>query len=204
MELNIALLVYAVLQFIAFFFVLVATPIDMFRSRGHIGEFPSCLTLWGFKRDCYSISADGTPSEIWAECPGRLMRFRIAEALAIVSIFVYGAAFALGVVMLFCCSCLRFVCVALNILGVATLCVVWAAMAQIYHQDEIETCPALQISMNYGGGFTLFVLAWVLDILNIFFLLLPSTTKVSDEGMSVENYSYGSSEGDWNDHKSQK
>ncbi|CAJ1023351.1 putative Amastin surface glycoprotein [Leishmania utingensis] len=180
MERNIALLLYAILQFIAFLLVLVATPLDMFRSQN--GQpLQGCLTLWGFKYNCSSLGKDVVISTVWNSCPRRLMLFHAAEAFAIVSIFLYGMAFILGVVMLLCSFNLRYVCLGLNIVGAITLCVVWAAMAMTYLKEDGGPCPAMRTLLNYGVGFTLLIIAWVLDIINIFFLLLPYNVKASSE-----------------------
>ncbi|TPP50483.1 Amastin surface glycofamily protein [Leishmania donovani] len=130
-------LVYAILQFIAFFFVLVATPIDMFRSRK---DFP---------------------------------------AFAVISIFVYGTAFVLGLIALCCCACLRWVCLALNVAGIATLCIVWASMVVIYYKDEGFACSPFRDFFSYGAGFALLVVAWCLDIINVGLLLLPFEATLS-------------------------
>nr|CAJ2467778.1 unnamed protein product [Leishmania braziliensis] len=62
--------------------------------------------------------------------------FRRAQVFAIISICVYGLAALLGFIALCCCSCLRWVCLALNIAGVATLCVVWASIVLVYYETE--------------------------------------------------------------------
>ncbi|XQJ30503.1 Amastin surface glycoprotein, putative [Leishmania guyanensis] len=114
------------------------------------------------------------------------MRFRVAEAFAIISILVYGAAFALGVIMLFCCPIGRWICLALNIVGAVAVCVVWATMVVTFFYDEGAFCPALQRFCHYGAGFALFVIAWVLDVLNIFVLVLSIGTTVTTESGQVE------------------
>ncbi|XQJ30505.1 Amastin surface glycoprotein, putative [Leishmania guyanensis] len=174
MELNIALLIYAVVQFIAFFLVMFATPIDMFvfKPQFRSGRTPA-VTLWGLKNKGFGTKYSRSIYELWSDCPGRLMRFRVAQVLAIISILVYGTAFVLGVTMLFCCPYLRFVCVALNIVGAVTLCIVWASMVVTYRNEDPPACIRESFLSNYGAGFVLLVVAWVLDILNIFVLLLP-------------------------------
>ncbi|XUY37206.1 amastin-like surface protein, putative [Leishmania panamensis] len=186
MEWSIALLVYVVLQFIAFLLVLVATPLDMFRFKPQVPNFRGCLTLWGFTNSCGSVLYNGTVYDVWDECPRHLMRFHAAEAFAIISIFVYGTAFVLGVIMLFCCSILRWVCLGLNILGAITACIVWATMVVIYFNGEGNDCPPLRRLTHYGAGFGLFVAAWVLNLINIFVLLLSICTPVTTESNQVE------------------
>nr|CAJ2466008.1 unnamed protein product [Leishmania braziliensis] len=173
MEWNIPLLVYAVLQIIAFFCVLVATPIVIFRMNEAGSNVTGFISLWGTTFIVGDLSIFSSSSDVWSACPGRLMRFRVAQALAVFSILVYGAAGALGVIMLFCCPLLRWVCLTLNIVGAVTVCVVWAAMVLTYFTDEGRTCPDLQSFTVYGAGFALLVAAWVLDLINIVFLALP-------------------------------
>ncbi|XQJ30418.1 amastin-like surface protein, putative [Leishmania guyanensis] len=171
---RIGLIVYVVVQFFAFFFVLFGTPIDMFRLRNSPSSPDRSVvtTLWGLKLGVFSIRYGLSTDERWRNCTSRLNRFRLAQAFALISIFVYGTAFVLGLILLFCCSYLRWVCLALNIVGAATVCVVWAAMVVTFYRNE-SSCLELGSIYNYGSGFTLLVLAWVLDILNIISLLLP-------------------------------
>ncbi|CAG9569382.1 amastin-like protein [Leishmania major strain Friedlin] len=172
MACRIGLLLYALLQFLAFLFVLVGTPIDMFRphNTSRIGNTP-CLTLWGYKSECYSTKYDVRSDDLWANCTDRLLQFRVAEALAVISIFVYGLAFILGFTMLFCCFCLRWVCLTLNILGIGTLGVVWALMVVVYYKDDGLDCLRESIDHQLGLGFILFVSSWCLDVLGIIVLL---------------------------------
>ncbi|CBZ40960.1 uncharacterized protein [Leishmania mexicana MHOM/GT/2001/U1103] len=182
MAYNVLLLVYVILQFIAFLLVLVATPMEMFRQKdvSPDGSF-FCYTLWGFKFNCRSLDYDVPIHEVFTNCPVLLHRFRAAQAFAIISIFVYGAAFILGLILLFCSPSLRMVCLALNIVGIATLCVVWAAMAVTYNTYDGPQCLRVNIFLKYGAGFVLFVIAWILDIINTVILLLPCTVTDSDE-----------------------
>ncbi|TPP50481.1 Amastin surface glycofamily protein [Leishmania donovani] len=60
----------------------------------------------------------------------------VAAAFAVISIFVYGTAFVLGLIALCCCACLRWVCLALNVAGIATLCIVWASMVVTFNKYE--------------------------------------------------------------------
>ncbi|GET92141.1 amastin-like surface protein, putative [Leishmania tarentolae] len=174
MEWSIGMIIYTILQFIAFLLVLVGTPIDMFRSNEKL-LVPAnpCLTLFGFKMDCSSTNYFGTSDEMWASCTGRRDRFRAAQVFAIISIVVYGAAFVLGLLTLCRRPRLRWVCLALSIAGIVTLCIVWACMAVTYNKDEGENCAAANDFMKFGAGLVLLLVAWCLDIINIVFLLLP-------------------------------
>ncbi|CBZ31920.1 amastin-like protein [Leishmania donovani] len=74
--------------------------------------------------------------------------------------------------MLFCCFCLRWVCLTLNILGFGTLGVVWALMVVAYYKDDGRDCPRLSDRYHFGAGFALFVSTWCRDIFSIISLLL--------------------------------
>ncbi|XQJ30367.1 amastin-like surface protein, putative [Leishmania guyanensis] len=189
MALSIALLIYVAVQFVAFFCVLVATPIDMFRIRNRTGDLPmECLTLWGLKLDCISTRYVLPSDKWWFNCTSRRDRFRAAQGFAVISVFVYGAAFVLGVIMLFCYRWLRWVCLALNCVGAVTVCIVWASMAVTYNRDEGPRCPAWRTRDTYGAGFVFFLLAWLLDLFNIpVLLLLPQDTDSGESGKETEN-----------------
>ncbi|CAM37199.1 amastin-like protein [Leishmania braziliensis MHOM/BR/75/M2904] len=173
MEFTVTLLLYAIFQFIAFLFVLVATPLDMFRVKelGRFGSTP-CLTLWGGKENCNDLKSDTSYHELWSFCLERFSRFRLAQVFAVISIFVYGSAALLGFIVVFCCICLRWVCLALNITGAVTVCVVWVLMVFDYYNAE-GLCPAINTRFNFASGFALLLAAWCLDIINIVFLLIP-------------------------------
>ncbi|TPP50763.1 Amastin surface glycofamily protein [Leishmania donovani] len=85
--------------------------------------------------------------------------------------------FLFGFILLWCCSAFRWVCVALNIVGIGTVCVVWVLMVKVYHIDDGTVCMVLDKGFRFGIGFGLLLVAWVLDIIAIFFLLLPLEAK---------------------------
>ncbi|KAG5493074.1 hypothetical protein GH5_01803 [Leishmania sp. Ghana 2012 LV757] len=174
MECKIGLILYVILQFIAFLLVLVGTPLDMFRGSGEqVINKKACITLWGFKNDCHSSKYDNRSDELWASCPGRRSRFRAAQAFAVISIFVYGAGCLLGLLSLYCCYWLRWVCLGLNILGIVTLCITWASMVVVFHDSEGDMCHNLDSEAKLAAGFALLLTAWCLDIIDILFLFLP-------------------------------
>ncbi|SYZ65083.1 amastin-like_surface_protein [Leishmania braziliensis MHOM/BR/75/M2904] len=182
---NVPILIYAIVQFIAFLLVLVATPIDMYRFRPqYITPNTTVVTLWGVKLGVLNTTNTISSDFLWRRCIPRRDRFRLAQACAVLSIFVYGAAAALGFIMLYCCSFFRMVCVALNIVGAVTLCIVWAAVAVTYHVEDNEFCWKESVFSTYGAGFVLLLVAWVLDLLNIAVLLLPVSIAAGGAGGS--------------------
>ncbi|XQJ24964.1 amastin-like protein [Leishmania guyanensis] len=173
MVFTLALLLYVIVQFIAFLFVLVGTPIDMFRPlNGSRFGNTLCITLWGSKNECYSSRIDVSLEQLWVGCPDRRSLFKTAQVFAIISICVYGIAAVLGFIALCCCSCLHWVCLALNLTGAITLCVVWASMVVVYEKDDNRRTRQSRGSV-YGIGFAMLVIGWCLDIINIALLLLP-------------------------------
>ncbi|CBZ41042.1 uncharacterized protein [Leishmania mexicana MHOM/GT/2001/U1103] len=189
MAYSVPLILYVIIQFAAFLLVLAGTPSGMFRSGSP--SFPGpfgCITLWGLKLTCASVDYNVTIHFFFRNCRNRLNLFRAAQGLAIVTIFVYGAAFILGLILLYGCSFLRWVCLALNIVGIATLCVVWAALAVMYNKTDDPQCSTVrEMGYRFGAGFVLFLVSWILDIINTFMLLLPCTVPATKAPEKVES-----------------
>ncbi|CAJ1986436.1 amastin-like protein [Leishmania donovani] len=182
MACKLGVIIYVVLQFIAFFSVLIGTGVDMFYIKPeHSFGARLCITLWGGKTDCRKANVTISSGVRWKFCPIRRNNFRIGQAFAIISIFVYGAAFLFGFLLLYCCAGFRWLCLALNIVGAVTACVVWAVMVVTYRLPEPK-CLELSDNYNFGTGFGLFVLAWILDIIDIIFLMLPWQIGESGKG----------------------
>ncbi|CAJ1004986.1 putative Amastin surface glycoprotein [Leishmania naiffi] len=174
MECNPFIIVYLILQFIAFMLVLVGTPLEMFRSRSSsiFNETP-CVLLWGLKRSCRSIVYAATSDDLWVMCPSRRTQFRVARVFVVMTIDMYCAAFVLGIIMLCCYACLRWVCLVLNIVGFVTLATLCALMVVAYETDAYPLCPKLKNEFDFSLGFYLFVAALGLDLLNTVVLLIP-------------------------------
>ncbi|CAJ02247.1 amastin-like protein [Leishmania major strain Friedlin] len=182
MACKLGVAIYVVLQLIAFVAVMVGTGVDMFYNKPeHSSGARVCITLWGAKTDCRKPKITNPSSVRWALCPIRLNNFRLCQVFAIISILVYGAAFLFGFLLLYCCSGFRWLCLALNIVGATTACVVWAVMVVTYRLPEPK-CLELSDGYNFGVGFSLFVFAWILDIVDIIFLMLPWQIEEFVEG----------------------
>ncbi|CBZ30188.1 amastin-like protein [Leishmania mexicana MHOM/GT/2001/U1103] len=187
MLLRISMLAYVVLQFIAFFFVLVGTPIDMFRQSPVLIPEAACLTLWGSKVSCSAVRYDLTAYNYWYLCPKSRQRWRSAELFAILSIFVYGTAVIFGYMRVYFCGYLRWVCLALNVAGIITLGIVWGLVVYVYHVPESINCISLKdFRYHFGAGLVLFLIAWCLNIINIVFLMIPCEASVSIEPLEHE------------------
>ncbi|CBZ24105.1 putative amastin-like protein, partial [Leishmania mexicana MHOM/GT/2001/U1103] len=143
-----------------------------------------CVTLWGGKIDCRKAQITISLDEVWVNCPRARNNFRLAQVFAIISAIVYGFAFLFGFLLLYCCSGFRWVCLALNIVGAVTAGFVWALMVMTY---KVHGPKYVELSrfFNFGTGFGLYVCAWVLDILDLIFLLLP--WQLGESGDSEES-----------------
>ncbi|KPI85575.1 amastin-like protein [Leptomonas seymouri] len=195
---RVGLVIYCILQLIAFLFILVGTPIDQFRlSSQEMFSNTPCLTLWGWKQKCNSATYDTRTNTLWSSCPNRKDRFRAAEALSIIAIGLSLIACILGFVMLCCCRCLRWLTLILNLLATGVACAVVALMIDAYYNnhdsptvtDELATnitCGALRedailkgevgsgkAHFKFGAGFALFIVGWGLCFINIIFLMMP-------------------------------
>ncbi|TPP50770.1 Amastin surface glycofamily protein [Leishmania donovani] len=125
---------------------------------------------------------------LWKNCPSRRDRFLLAQVFDVISLAVYAVAFLFGFILLWCCSAFRWVCLALNIVGIGTVCVVWVLMVKVYHIDDGTVCMVLDKGFRFGIGFGLLLVAWVLDIIAIFFLLLPLEAKQDSESTKSDEY----------------
>ncbi|CAJ1014503.1 putative Amastin surface glycoprotein [Leishmania utingensis] len=182
MEFNPFIIVYSILQFIAFLLVVAGTVLDMFRVRGVFIPTPqACLTLWGFKDSCSDGKISLTLEQFFYQCTDARNHFYVAAALAVMSIFVYCAAFVLGVIMLYCCVYLRWACLVLNILGSVTLATSWVFVLVVSHRTNLSNCLQVPVSISFGIGFALLIVAWVLDLVSIAFLFIPWQNQDLDE-----------------------
>ncbi|CBZ40998.1 uncharacterized protein [Leishmania mexicana MHOM/GT/2001/U1103] len=188
MAVKLGVIIYVVLQLIAFVFVMIGTGVDMFyiKPEGSFG-LRVCITLWGGKTDCRKVQVSNPGNKLWLLCPRIRDNFRLAQAFAIISIFVYGAALLFGCLLLYCCTGFRWLCLALNIVGAVTAGFVWALMVMTY---KVHAPKYVELSrvFDFGTGFGLYVCAWVLDILDLIFLLLP--WQLGESGDSEESKEY--------------
>ncbi|CBZ24110.1 putative amastin-like protein [Leishmania mexicana MHOM/GT/2001/U1103] len=188
MAVKLGVIVYVVLQLIAFVLLMIGTGVDMFYIKPDFSfGWRVCVTLWGGKDDCRKPKITITSDFQWALCPRLRDNFRAAEAFAIISIFVYGFAFLFGFLLLYFCALFRWVCLTLNIVGAVTAGVVWVLMVVTYRIKDPK-CEKLSIAYNFGTGFGLILCAWVLDILDLIFLLVP--WQLGESGESEESKEY--------------
>lgn len=54
----------------------------------------------------------------------------------VISVILYALAALLGFLMLYCCSLLRYVCLALKVVGLLTLGITWGLMVTEFNKGE--------------------------------------------------------------------
>lgn len=150
-----------VVHFLIFFFVVVATPIDVFKARSG-ASVNGCASLFGWKR----CGAHGVESGF--KC-GIKSNMGGAAAFAIISIFVTLAAFVL--LLLSTLDIFKRPLIVLIVDGVAclTMLISWGCVAGAYNQGTCLLLPygSVSHSYSYAGSFGLMVTAWVLEVLAI-------------------------------------
>jgi len=178
---KIGVLLYTLAQIVALVFAVVGTPIEMFRFKHEVDGDTPCVTLWGIKNKCSSTSYDVKVDDdlMFLGCSSRQDHFKAAEAFAIISICIIAGAAAFGFIQCCCCVCCQFLLYLLNICTIATLCIAWALMANVYNSNSDKSvatvmCHALKDEdFKYGAGFALLVVAWCIVIIDMIFLKLP-------------------------------
>lgn len=171
------MILYTCLEFVAFVLFVVGTPIDMFRRSGEdtLGN-TYCISLWGLKKKCYSTTYNYKINTLWELCSGRKNLFKAAEITAILTILILFVCFMLAFLACCCCKpctcCIRLLLVPLTIASIGTGAATWGCMASSYNSSNGK-CPAIKKDWSYGAGFGLLVTAWVINVINMVFLLLP-------------------------------
>ncbi|KEG10156.1 amastin-like surface protein-like protein [Trypanosoma grayi] len=152
-------LIFLILQAIVFLAVLIATPLDIYRSLFS----DACYTMWGYKPDCGSE----TIRTRWS-CKQRRDTISTAAAFAIISIFLALINSALAALSLFCKMRLsNMILFLLSMLIVLTLMVCWACIANVYNEPmcDKKRNKAIGDSYGYGVGFGLLLASWFVQIL---------------------------------------
>jgi hypothetical protein len=154
-------IVLTVVHFLIFFFVVIATPIDVFKARKG-ASVSDCASLFGWKKCGAHSVASGFKCGIKSNMGG-------AAAFAIISIFVTLAGAIL--LLLSTLNIFKRPLVVLVVDGVAclTMLISWGCVAGTYNQGTCVTLPYASVSYNYSyaGSFGLMVTAWVFEVLVI-------------------------------------
>lgn len=165
--------VYAFWQFIAFVLVGLGTFIDMFRQENEerFGNTP-CISLWGFKMMCYSSTLNDSSFSMFHKCPAKANCFLTAQLFAQISLVVVGSAAVVGITLLLCYPCLRWVCLLLNITVAVTGGFVVGCMVYANYNDfgTSSFCLRQEVGYKFGIGFQLLTAGWCLNTINTFFL----------------------------------
>ncbi|CAD2218401.1 amastin-like protein [Angomonas deanei] len=190
---KVGAVIYVALQVIILLFTIFGVCFDQFRPRKEFKEVVPCISLWKVKtagKSCISGPNTGNTKDLFPLCKKRSTRIKSAEGLGIVSIVLVLVALILGCIRLCCCSALRFVNLVLNIITIATLCVVWAQIAAIYNGNDFKKDDLIKDNAcrkvkdivvevdgpsiyKYGSGFGLAVTAWCLQVINTIVGMLP-------------------------------
>lgn len=154
-------LVLVVLHFLVFLFVLIATPLDVFKARQN-SQFHDCASMFGWKPCGARSVVDGFHCGISGNMNG-------AAAFAIISIFVTMASFVLLMLSTFDVFKKSLIVLIVDGVGCLTILVSWGCVAGAYNLGTCVALPYSNISYNYayGPSFGLMVTAWVLEILAI-------------------------------------
>ncbi|KPI85563.1 hypothetical protein ABL78_5370 [Leptomonas seymouri] len=160
-------LALTVVHFLIFFFVIIATSVDVFKARKG-ASVRGCASLFGWKECGVHLASSGFNCGIKSNMGG-------AAAFAIISIFATLAGFIL--VLLSTLDTIKRPSIALIVDGVAclTILISWGCVASAYNQGTCHTLPYSSVShsYSYAGSFGLMVTAWVFEvfaILGMFFL----------------------------------
>ncbi|KEG08650.1 amastin-like surface protein-like protein [Trypanosoma grayi] len=152
-------LIFLILQAIVFLFVVIATPLAVYRSP----LTNACYTMWGYKLNCDSTSVQAS----WS-CNQQRDTMRAAAAFSIISIFFSLISTALAALSLFCNMRLsNMILFVLSVLIVFTLMVCWACIAHVHDANVCSPISGGSIGRfyGYGAGFGLLVTSWVVQIL---------------------------------------
>ncbi|KPA85829.1 g-amastin [Leptomonas pyrrhocoris] len=154
-------LALAITHFLIVLFVVVATPVDVFKARKN-ARASGCASMFGWKECGAHRVSSAFKCGIKSNMGG-------AAAFAIISIFVTVAAFIL--LLLSTLNAFKRPLVVLILDGVAclTMLISWACVAGAYNQGTCLSLPygSVSYSYSYAGSFGLMVTAWVFEVLAI-------------------------------------
>ncbi|KAH9597037.1 Amastin surface glycoprotein [Trypanosoma melophagium] len=151
------LLLFLIFQTVVFILILIATPLDVFSSRG----MGSCYGLFGRKR-CGGFGGAVTSSS-WG-CSRRHATMNAAAAFAIISIFLSCGATVMAFLMYFHIYYPRLILFILSLLTAITILICWACVATVYNESLCASENGFGASHSYGPGFGLTVFTWILQV----------------------------------------
>ncbi|ORC88729.1 amastin-like surface protein-like protein [Trypanosoma theileri] len=154
------LLILCVLQGIVFSLILIATPLDVFRSWG----MGSCYGLFGQKQ-C-GVFGGAVLSTSWG-CARRQTLMDVAAAFAIISILSSFSAAIMSVMSYFRMVLLRLSLFIIHLFICITLLITWACIASVYHEAMCWAGSGLGATHHYGPAFVMTVCAWVVQVFTV-------------------------------------
>ncbi|XQJ30419.1 amastin-like protein [Leishmania guyanensis] len=184
---------FGILQFVAILFITVGTPLAMYVPRSENAKRVTngyCITMWGIRDKCLTLTYSEKTADVWSECPGRVSRFKAAQVFAIGAAIILIASILANLLNACCCYCVKYLCIVLNLVAAVVLSISWGCILDCYLRNQgsfmrgtVDVCmrirdfPGLDNShpdgMQLGVGFILLVFACVISFVNIFVTFLP-------------------------------
>lgn len=168
--------IYAIIEFVVLGFMVSGSVLEMFKAteqdpQGEIG----CLSLWGERAKCSSVSIKPALENLFVLCPKMNDLFKVSLAFAILSVMIMVTCFVLALFLYCCCyTCgcfMRSLVLLLTFIGSSSAAVVWICMTCAYY-NSYGGCTPLKETNKLGLGFIFVTVAFGLNCINIFMVLL--------------------------------
>lgn len=157
-------LLLTILHGIIFLFMLIATPVDVFKAKGsaQVQDSHRCASIFGWKPCGSHGVSEGFHCGIKSHMGG-------AAAFAIISIFATLATFILYILALVEVFKRALVLLIMDLVCFFTILICWACVAGAYNSVKCYGLPFdyVHFSYSYAGSFGLSVTSWVLQIIAI-------------------------------------
>lgn len=176
MTFFLGLTLYAVIEFLALGFMVSGTVLEMFKASqsNDLGEV-SCLSLWGERAKCSSVTIKPALDNFFLLCPKINDLFKVSLAFALLSVMIIFTCFVLAVCLCCCCyTCgcfMRSLVLLLTFIGSGAAGAVWICMTCGYY-NSYGDCRPLKDAYKLGLGFIFVVVAFGLNFINMFMVLL--------------------------------
>lgn len=170
---KIATGVYTVAQFVIGIFAIVGTCITHYAPK----NTNACYTFWGYKEDCSKHEYTTVGIEAFG-CTQRMYTMRAAAAFSFGASLVALVTVIYGITLFFGCTERYLVAFLLATMCSIGLLVSWACLAGVYNlsmcvcTDCKYQGPFKDLHLNYGPGFYLILVAWVMEMCNVAFIFV--------------------------------
>lgn len=152
-----------VIEAIVFVLTVVATPLDVFRSKTNANRIYGTFSMWGAKRCGGLKTVSGLKYKGFGTSSNE-KTMNAAAAFAIISIFTTLVALVLTVLLV--CKCIfRVIPGIFSAISFITLLVSWACMAGVFHMkvDGVRLFSEYKLASAFG----LMVAAWCLQTIEM-------------------------------------